>query len=127
MSATLRVQIDADKFAALVDSLKSAGKVKNANVNHVLPAVSSDGALPLLRERAEIEFALMSPPQLIGEEHGILKTIRDTFANSWTGLLWSVEKLFVGLSLAGPWIAVLAAAWILWRRARRKKAAQPSA
>jgi glycine cleavage system regulatory protein len=126
MSATLRIQIDADKFAALVDSLKSAGKVKNANVNHVLPAVSSDGALPLLRERAEIEFALVSPPQLIGEEHGILKTIRDTFANSWTGLLWSVEKLFVGLSLAGPWIAVLAAAWILWRRARRKKAAQPT-
>jgi hypothetical protein len=34
--------------------------------------------------------------QLIGEEHGILKTIRDTFAHSWAGLLWSIEKLFVG-------------------------------
>jgi glycine cleavage system regulatory protein len=127
MSAILRAQVDADQFADLVASLKTAGKVKNANVNHVLPAVSTDGAAPLLRERAEIELALVSPPQLIGEEHGILKTVRDTFANSWTGLLWSVEKLFVGLSLAGPWIAVLAAVWILWRRGRRRKAAQPSA
>ncbi|MBI3855236.1 MAG: DUF4349 domain-containing protein [Planctomycetes bacterium] len=122
MSATLRAQVDADKFAALVDSLKSAGKVKNANVNHILPSVSSDGGPQLLRERAEIELALISPPQLIGEEHGLLKTIRDTFANSWTGLLWSVEKLFVGVSLAGPWVAVLALGVVLWRRARRKKA-----
>jgi hypothetical protein len=123
MSATLRVQIDADKFGGLVDSFKSAGKVKNANVNVILPVYPSD-TQPLLKERAEIEFALTSPPQLIGEEHGILKTVRDTFANSWTGLLWSIEKLFVGVSLAGPWIALLAAAWLLWRRARRKKAAQ---
>src|SRR6185295_18344649 len=94
MSATIRAQVDADKFQALVDSLKATGKVKNANVNLVLPAQSPDGVPPLLRERAEIEFALVSPPKLIGEEHGILKTIRDTFANSWTGLLWSIEKLF---------------------------------
>lgn len=127
MSATLKAQIDADKFADLVLSLKSAGEVKNANISHVLPAVSSDGAPQLLRERAEIELALVSPPKLIGEQHGVLKTIRDTFANSWAGLLWSIEKLFVGVSLAGPWIAVLGVAWILWRRARRKKAATPAA
>jgi glycine cleavage system regulatory protein len=126
MTATIRAQVDADKFPALVDSLKSAGKVKNANVSHVLPAVSSDGAPQLLRERAEIELALVSPPQLIGEDHGLLKTIRDTFANSWRGLLWSIEKLFVGISLAGPWIAVLLVGWLLWRRARRKKATAPT-
>lgn len=123
MSATLHAQVDADKFPALVDSLKTAGKVKNANVNSVLPEVSTEGGPQLLRERAEIELALVSPPLLIGEEHGIVKTIRDTFARSWTGLLWSVEKLFVGLSLAGPWIAVLAAGWLLWRRIRRRKSA----
>ena len=67
---------------------------------------------------------MVSPPQLIGEEHGIVKTIRDTFANSWAGLLWSIEKLFVGISLAGPWIVVLLGAWLLWRRARKKKSAQ---
>jgi glycine cleavage system regulatory protein len=126
MSATLKAQVDADKFSALVDSLKSAGKVKNANVNQVLPSVSSDGAAPLLRERAEIELALISPPQLIGEEHGIVKTVRDTFANSWTGLLWSIEKLFVGVSLAGPWLALAGAAYFLWRRVRRNRAAQPA-
>jgi glycine cleavage system regulatory protein len=126
-SATLRAQIDADKFGALVDSLKTAGKVKNENVNQSLPPVSPEGGPQLLRERAEIELALVSPPLLIGEEHGIVKVIRDTFANSWAGFLWSIEKLFVGISLAGPWLVLLAGAWILWRRARKKKAAQPSA
>jgi len=125
-SATLRAQIDADKFGALVDSLKTAGKVKNENVSQSLPPVSPEGGPQLLRERAEIELALMSPPQLIGEEHGIVKMIRDTFANSWAGFLWSMEKLFVGISLAGPWIVVLLGAWLLWRRARKKKAAQPT-
>jgi glycine cleavage system regulatory protein len=126
-SATLRAQIDADKFGALVDSLKSAGKVKNENVSQSLPPVSPEGGPQLLRERAEIELALVSPAQLIGEEHGIVKVIRDTFANSWAGFLWSIEKLFVGISLAGPWIVLLAAGVLVWRRARKKKAAQPTA
>jgi len=101
--------------------------VKNSNTQYNLPAGSTGGPSPLLRERAEIELALVSPPQIIGEEHGILRTIRDTFANSWKGLLWSIEKLFVGISLAGPWVVVLILAWVLWRRARRKKSTQPTA
>lgn len=125
MSATLKAQVDATKFQALVDSLMTAGKVKNKNVNVVLPALSADGRPQLLRERAEIELALVTPPQLIGEEHGILKTIKDTFANSWTGLLWSVEKLFVGISLAGPWVAVLGLIVVVWRRRRKAAAAAP--
>jgi hypothetical protein len=76
----------------------------------------------LLRERAEIEFTLVSPPQLIADENGIGKSIRDTFANSWAGLLWSIEKLFVGISLAGPWLLLIGAGLVAWRRARRKKA-----
>jgi glycine cleavage system regulatory protein len=127
MSATLKVEIDSEKFAGLVESLKSSGKVKNSNTQYNLPAGSTGGPSPLLRERAEIELALVSPPQIIGEEHGILRTIRDTFANSWKGLLWSIEKLFVGISLAGPWVVVLILAWVLWRRARRKKSTQPTA
>lgn len=121
MQGTLRIQIDADKFQALVDSLKTAGKVKNANVNSVLPAASTDGAAPLLRERAEIDFALVTPPQLIGEEHGLWKSVQDTLAKSWTGFLWSIEKLFVGISLAGPWILLLIVGIVIWRK--RKKAA----
>ena len=126
-SATLKAQIDVDKFAGMVDSLRTSGKVKNENVNQSLPPVSPEGGPQLLRERAEIELALVSPPQLIGEEHGIVRTIRDTFANSWAVLLWSIEKLFVGLSLAVPWLVSVAVAWFLWRRARKKKGAQPTA
>ena len=89
--------------------------------------VETELLLSLLLLRKEIELALVSPAQLIGEEHGIVKVIRDTFANSWAGFLWSIEKLFVGISLAGPWIVLLAAGVLVWRRARKKKAAQPTA
>lgn len=124
MQATLRIQIDADKFQALVDSLKTAGKVKNANVNSVLPAASTDGTAPLLRERAEIDFALVTPPQLIGEEHGLWKSVQDTFAKSWAGFLWSIEKLFVGISLAGPWVLLAVVGIVIWRK-RRKAVSNP--
>jgi len=121
LSGSLRAQVDADKFTALVESLKTAGTLKNANVNHLLPTVTPEG-VPLLRERAEIELTLVSPPQLIADENGLGKTIRETFSNSWAGVLWSVEKLFVGISLAGPWLLLLGAGVFLWRRLRRSKA-----
>ncbi len=124
MQGALRAQIDADKFTALVETLKTVGTLKNANVSHVLPTVTPEG-VPLLRERAEIELTLVSPPQLIADEHGLGRTIRDTFSNSWTGVLWSVEKLFVGLSLAGPWLLLLAVGVFVYRKARRKKSPAP--
>ncbi|HXX92268.1 MAG TPA: DUF4349 domain-containing protein, partial [Planctomycetota bacterium] len=120
-TATLTAQIDADKFNALVESLKTAGKVKDSAVRQDLPAASPDGTPQLLRERAEIELLLVSPPQLIDEEHGFGRTIRDTFAGSWKGVLWSIEKLFVGASLAGPWLGLGLLGWLGWRRFRKKK------
>ena len=121
--ASLVAQIDADKFGDLVDRLKATGKLKDSAVRHDLPAATPDGSPQLLRERAEIEYFLVSPPQLIDEEHGIGKTVRDTFAGSWKSVLWSVEKLFVGVSLAGPWLVLALLGWLGWRRFRRKKAA----
>jgi hypothetical protein len=46
--------------------------------------------------------------------------VQDTFAKSWAGLLWSIEKLFVGISLAGPWILLILVGIVIWRK--RKKA-----
>jgi DNA-binding FrmR family transcriptional regulator len=116
-AASLKVQVDVAKFAELVDIFKASGVAKHAVVNQ------SAGALPgPVRERAEIELVLQSPPPLVGEEHGIGRTVRETFGRSWAGLLWSIEKLFVGLSLAGPWALAGVAAWLVWRRTRRPKA-----
>ncbi len=122
MRATLRAEVDADKFAALVDALKALGTVKNATVEQVLPPSAKPGETRPMRERASIDLTIATPPQLIKEEHGIGRTIRDTFANSYGALMTSVEKLFVGLSLAGPWIALIAIVVLVVRRIRRKKA-----
>ncbi len=116
-SASLKVQVDVAKFTGLVDLFRASGEVKHAVVNQ------SAGVLAVpVRERAEVELILRSPPALIGEEQGLGRIVRDTFSRSWGGLLWSVEKLFVGLSLAGPWALAVVIAWLLWRRARRRKA-----
>jgi hypothetical protein len=123
--AALVAHVDAGKFAALVEKLKMMGKVKSAGVRH---DVTGGTAERLVTEKGEIALDLVSPPRLIPEEKGLGKTIRDTFSGSVGGLLWSVEKLFVGLSLAGPWIALALVAWLLWRRwKRRARPAQPAA
>lgn len=119
--AALTARIDAADFAALVEKLKAQGQVKMAEVKLDLPPSPAGAPAPLLREQGDIELGILPPPELIGEEHGIGKTIRDTFAGSWKGILWSVEKLFVGLSLAGPWLALLVVGWLAWRRFRKKK------
>jgi hypothetical protein len=121
--ASLTAQIDAEKFVSLVDVLKAVGKVKESTLRHDLPVESPEGAPALFRERSEIELILVPPPQLIDDEHGLGKTVRDTFASSWKGILWSIEKLFVGVSLASPWLIIAGAGWIVWRRLRKKKTA----
>jgi glycine cleavage system regulatory protein len=121
-TATVTAQVDKDKFAALVEKFKSLGKVKGATVKQDEPGGGAERA-PMINERGEIQLTITTPPRLLTEEHGVMKTIRETFANSVAGVLWSVEKLIVGIALAGPWILLLALIWILWKRRRRAKAA----
>jgi glycine cleavage system regulatory protein len=121
-SAVVRAQVDAEKFASVLEALKSGGKVKNATTQHMVPPTEPGGTPPLLRERADIDLSIASPPELIAEDEGLLRTIRDTFSGSVKGILWSIEKLFVGLSLAGPWIALALLVWFIVRRVRRAKA-----
>jgi len=122
-TGTVTGEVDADRFQTLVDALKALGKVKSATVNTVLPPSASSGTTKILRERGSVHVTVTTPPALIAEEHGIGRTIRDTFSNSFAGLMWSIEKLFVGLSLAGPWIALVAIVVLAVRRWRAKKAA----
>ena len=73
-------------------------------------------------------MTFVTPPKRLTEEHGIAKVVQDTLAGSWKGLLWSVEKLFVGIALAGPWVLLLGILWTVWRRVRGKaKSSQPAA
>ncbi|HEY3225985.1 MAG TPA: DUF4349 domain-containing protein, partial [Planctomycetota bacterium] len=125
-TATVTAQLDADKFAALVEKFKSLGKVKSATVKQDEPGGGAERA-PLIRERGEIALTIATPPRLLTEEHGVMKTIRETFANSIAGVLWSIEKLIVGIALAGPWIVLLALIWILWKRWRRARVQSPTA
>ncbi len=122
-SATLGGEMDVDRSVALLSRLAALGRVKRSETRHTLPA---DGSAPVL-ERARVDLTIASPPPLVSEEHGLIRTVRSTFSGSVAGVLWSVERLFVGLSLAGPWVALGLVGWIVWRRTRRKKAVAPQA
>ncbi|HZL72524.1 MAG TPA: DUF4349 domain-containing protein, partial [Planctomycetota bacterium] len=121
-TAFVKAQIDEEKFAALVEKLKTLGKVKNATVKQDEPG-SDSGRAPLLRKKGEIVFEITTPPPLIPEESGLGRVLRDTFTGSIAGLLWSVEKLFVGLALAGPWIVLAILVLLVWKKTRRPKPA----
>ena len=122
LTATLKAQVDGERQPGLVEALRSLGAVKEQGGSQTLPPPTA-----LVREKGEVELTLRSPPALIAEEEGLGRTVRDTLARSFTGVLWSAEKLVVGLALAAPWIAAAALGWLLWRRRRRKTAAEPAA
>jgi len=120
-SATLGGEIDVDREAALLGRLSSLGKVKRSETRHSLPVAS---AAPV-HERARIDLKIATPPLLVPEEHGLARTARATFSGSVAGLLWSVERLLVGLFLAAPWAATLIAVWLVWQRLRRPRIIEP--
>lgn len=120
-SAFVKAQIPEEKFAALVEKFKSLGKVKNATVKQDEPG-SDSGRAPLIRKKGEIVLEISSPPPLIPEESGIGKVLRDTFSRSIAGVMWSIEKLFVGIALAGPWILLALVVLLIWKRTRRSAA-----
>ncbi|HKS16689.1 MAG TPA: DUF4349 domain-containing protein [Planctomycetota bacterium] len=119
-AAFVRARVDAKDFPGLVEKLKGLGKVKSATVKQDEPGVES-GEPPLLREKGEVLIEIATPAPLIPEESGLGRVLRDTFSRSVAGVLWSVEKLFVGIALAGPWIVLAIVVILVWRRARRSK------
>lgn len=117
-AATLKAEVDAEKAASLVARLSSLGRTTGNVTRQGLPAEW---------ERAEVTLALGTPPALIPEEQGFARALRGTFTGSVSGLLWSLERLFVGASLVLPWAAVGLLGWLLRRRLRRRGASAPAA
>ena len=117
-SATLGGEVDVERLSRLLPNLAALGKLKRSETRHTLPPAGSAPA----PERARLDLTIASPPPLVTEEHGMLRTLRSTIAGSVAALMWSLERLFVGLFLALPWAAIAFLAWLLWRRFHRKQA-----
>ncbi len=107
--------------------LKAQGKVLKAYVNHKDSSGTGGSQGAAAREEAVIEFSIQTPSPIIEEENGLGRKVRDTISNSFSGLTWSIEKLFVGICLAGPWVALGTLGWFLHRVYRRRRAAREAA
>ncbi|MEW6026638.1 MAG: DUF4349 domain-containing protein [Planctomycetota bacterium] len=126
ISAVLILQVDPDRFRAVVDNLKGLGKVKNAAMDERQQAQDIDPKsnlqTPVRKEPAIIELTINSPLAIVTEESGVSATIKDTLKGSIKGLLWSLEMLIVGFISIAPWLTVALLVYVLYRRMRRKSA-----
>lgn len=121
LSGLLRARVDVERLPGLLDRLRGLARVKEESVEQRLP--DARGVL----ERAEVTLRIAGPEPIIAEENGAARALRTTLAGSWGGFLWSLERIFVGASLALPWLAIAGLAWLIWRRQRASASPAPSA
>lgn len=119
-SARLRAQVEIGRFPELLAALKASGTLKEASNEHLLPEGKIAGSI---FEQAQLTLELKTPAPLIPEESGLGRVLRETFSGSWSGFLWSIERLFVGAALATPWLLLGGLALLIHRRRRKAAAA----
>lgn len=93
---------------------KDFGKVRTSQTSQstVLP--------PGKLSRVQFVITIGGEAAILAADQGIWTTIRDGLATSAGGLLWSLNKIVIGVCLAGPWALI---AWFGWKVVRRAKKA----
>ena len=118
-AALLRIEVDVEDLEELIAEWRGLGSVVSDTTSQELSA----SPVPI-SERGELTLILSTPTPVIAEDQGVGQAVRDTLGSSWAGLVWSIEKLVVGMALSVPWVLLAGLAWLLWRRFRRKEEAR---
>jgi hypothetical protein len=128
VTATLVWRVEADYFHSLVDNLKNLGKVKSSEIKEHQTSYGIDPKskiqAPVRKDPGTIELVIVSPSVIVSSEKGVLATLKNTLKGSIAGLLWSLERLIVGIATVLPWLVIITlvimlGSW-LWRRQRKK-------
>lgn len=119
-TGTIIAKVKREDFGRVVDALKALGEVKDIAVNAVEGGLRGPNGEKLpVREFGTFRFVVVSPRELV--ESG---SFQRTMSQSLGGVMWSLEKLMVGLGYVAVWIVPLAL--VLWFARRRRKAAAPA-
>ncbi|MFA5794553.1 MAG: DUF4349 domain-containing protein [Candidatus Brocadiia bacterium] len=123
--AVLSLQIEADKFKPLMDSLKGLGKVLASDVseNQVSDGVDPKSLIPapVRKEPGAIELAITSPSKFVSQEYGFMATIKSLVRGGIGALLFSLEAIVVFLLTVGPWVLLIIAIYVLIKKVWGKK------
>src|SRR5439155_6542102 len=118
--ADVSLRVPMKNYPALMQSLKSLGKVENVSVqrqDHTGTQVDEANA------PADISIQVYSQGNIVSHESGPLTTLRRTLAQSAGAIMWSLRMIGVAIAFLAPWVvAISAIVWIAKRviRARRK-------
>ncbi|MEA3188861.1 MAG: hypothetical protein QOD99_2691 [Chthoniobacter sp.] len=104
-------------YAPFVEQIKRLGKVTNFTVHRSDSADGASDSAP-----AQIDVQIYSRGDIVPDENGITATLRRTFVQAFSVIMWSVRMIAVALAFIAPW--ALAAAVVVWivirsRRSRR--------
>lgn len=117
-------QVEPEDFRPLINSLRAIAEVKSCSVEEHQTARGIDPKsmlqAPIRKEPGRIELVIISPAPIMPKEGGISATLKKTLKGSFGGLLWSLERLVVGVATIGPWLAILILVIILTRRYFRR-------
>lgn len=115
--AKFSFRVPMEKYARFVDYLKNLGQVKDYTVHR------QDQPNGTHREAwAEISLQIYSKGNIVGEETGLLATLRKTLGEGMEAMMWSVRMVGVALAFLLPWIfPVVVLSGIVWviRKKRR--------
>ncbi|MDQ3441459.1 MAG: hypothetical protein M3478_14040, partial [Planctomycetota bacterium] len=81
-----------------------------------------DGALA----RARVDLTFATSDTLVAPNQGLWATIRRGLATSFTGLMWSLQLIIIGLCFVGPWVLILVLGWKILRRKKTTPAPVPA-
>jgi hypothetical protein len=115
---TLRVAMK--NYATLMSSFDQLGKVKDVSVSRE----DRRGVINEETAPADISIQVYSQPNIVGEETGLLATIRRTLGQGASALMWSLQMIGVALAFFAPWMLALVAVVFVWRRIARARAAR---
>ena len=114
---TLRVAMK--NYPALLGSFDELGKVKDVSVHREdRRGIVNEETAP-----ADISIQVYSQGNIVGDETGIIATIRRTLGQGAAALMWSLRMIGVAVAFLAPWaIAIALAVWILKRLSRARAA-----
>jgi hypothetical protein len=117
--ANVSLRAPMKNYPALMQSLKSLGKVENVSVQRQdRTGTQVDEA----NAPADISIQVYSQGNIVSHESGLLATLRRTLAQSAGAIMWSLRMIGVAIAFLAPWvIAIIAVIWIIRRVARAKR------
>jgi hypothetical protein len=125
--ASLGFRLPLRAYPAFITRLRALGEVKDFNIHRqdspaaaIGNAPSSAGDLDQ-NAPAEVSLQLYSQGRLVGDDSGLVATLRHTLAEGFGALMWSLRMIGVALAFLAPWvIALLVFIWLRRFVARRR-------